>query len=168
MVLNKIKNMINGSDERYETLYHKYSQSKLNNKKLKEESESNIIDLKKKVKNGVIKQLIGLYEKLEESKSYSLKVNPTDRNIQKLMMSITAMDNEMHTLFKKYGVEEYNATEKEFNEDLHDIIAYKNVEEDVDENLIVKTIKKGLKSDGKILRKPKVAVTKLGIKLSNK
>jgi len=163
MVFSKLKNMINGTDEKYEVLYHKYSQSKSNNKKLIEEHEDKIQNIKDKVKEGVINQLIGIYEKVEEAQSFAKKVDCGNRDTQKLLISINAIENEMKSLFKKYNVKEYDVEEKEYCEDLHEIAAYKTVDEDIDNNLIVKTIKKGIKSGEKILRKPKVAITKQGI-----
>jgi len=159
MVFKKIKTIISGSDEKYEILLHKYSQLKLENKKIKLKFEE---DLKKQFSNlnyDFAKYIINLYSLVENVKNASFKVKSHDTDFQKMLIEMNTVEKEVKQLMKIFLIEEFDAKDRFYDPDIYNIASYKSVE-GMPNGLILKTAKKGFKYRGDIVVKPKVVVNK--------
>lgn len=159
MVFEKIKEMFNGNDEKYEILYYKYSKLKLENQKLKENHYKELSEHKGKVHSNVANQLIKVYESIETVKSDSFKVKATDKEMQRLLIDINKAEKDMKELMKEYSLEEITPSERFYDPELHEIASYED-SKGMQKGIIIKTVKKGFKYRGNLIRRPKVVVTK--------
>ena len=159
MVFEKLKEMFSGVDEKYEVLYYKYSKLKLENDKLKENYEMKLKDLKYNQDLKFVKYLIETYENIESAKEMSFKVDATNPEIQKLLMEINKVEKELKKVLKEFFVEEVVPEERMFDPDLHEIATYSEAK-GMKKGIILKTTRKGFKFKSKLIKKPKVVVTR--------
>ena len=68
MVLKRIKEALSHNDEKYEILYYKYSQLKMENKKIKDKQQKEMQAYKEKIVQKMATNLIDLYKGVEETK----------------------------------------------------------------------------------------------------
>jgi len=159
MVFSKIRDALSPRNEKYEVLYHKYSKVRLDNKNLREQHSEEMNNYKFDTKLGTARNMIDLYEKIEETKLRSYKVRAVDKEIQNLMVGINQIEKAMRKVMSDLDVEEVTAVEKFFDENLHEVASY------VDANgmsvgLVLKTVRKGFRFDGRLIKKPRVVITK--------
>lgn len=159
MVFNKIKNKLSGNDEKYEVLYYKYSQIKLQNKKLKIQHEEDLKNYKAKTHFKLAKHIINLYSSVETAKASSFKIKVSNPDFQKLLIDINKVEKEAKTAMLDFSIEEINAKERFYDPELHEIASYQDAK-GMAKGLIIKTVKKGFKYKGKIIYRPRVVVTK--------
>ena len=159
MVLDKIKSMFNSTDEKYEVLYYKYSKLKLENQKLKEKHKNELIENKDKIQINISTHLIKLYQIIEQVKNGSFKIDPSDKEVQRLLIDINKAEKELKEIMKTYSIEELTASERFYDPELHDVASYETAN-GIQKGIILKTLKKGFKYRGTIIKKPKVIVTK--------
>lgn len=159
MVFNKIKEMFSQTDDRYEVLYYKYSQVKLENQRLKEKHNQEMSEHKKDIQKNVATHLIKLFETVEIAKNDSFKVKASDVDIQRLLMDINKVEKDIKKVMSDYLIEEVIPSERMFDPDLHEIASYEDAR-GMTKGMILKTVKRGFKHRGIIVKKPKVIVTK--------
>lgn len=159
MVFNKIKDMINGNDEKYEVLYYKYSQIKLQNQKLKEKHEQEMRDYKANLQYEMAKHTIRMFDAMQVAKASSFKVKAQDKDLQRLLMDVNKAEKEIKKTMEDFSIEEVEAKDRFFDPEIHDIASYEDAK-GMAKGLIIKTAKKGYRYKGKIIVKPKVVVTK--------
>lgn len=159
MVFSKIKNALSSNSEKYEVLYHKYSRVRLDNKKLREEHKSNMGDFEHNTKLVIAKDMINLYEKIEEMKLNSYKVKAIDQDVQRMMVGVNQTEKAMRKVMSDLEMEEIVAGEKFYDPSVHEIASYTSAN-GMTVNMILKTVRKGFKFRGKLLKKPRVVVTK--------
>ena len=160
MVIGRIKDALSGgNDEKYEVLYHKYSQIKLENKKLKEQHRKDLVNFKLSTHKNVADHLIELYDVVEQTKRDSFKITAKDVNMQNLMIDINKVEKRMKELMSDFSIEEITPKERFYDPELHEVASYENAN-GMQKGLIMKTVKKGFKFRGSLVKKPKVVVTK--------
>ena len=159
MVFNKLKEKLSSSDEKYEVLYYKYSKIKLENQKLKDEHLKDMKSYKDKVQEKVAKDLIALYEASENTKNDSFKVKASSPELQRLLMSINASEKKLKKLMTDFSLEEVTPQERFFDPEIHEIASYEDAN-GMAKGLLLKTVKKGFRFKGDIIKKPRVVVTK--------
>lgn len=160
MVFDKIKESLGGgTDDKYEVLYYKYSKLKLENQALRETKEADMKKFKENIHEYMVYKLIEIYEDVENAKIDSFKVKAVDKDMQKLLIGINKIETEMQEVLKEFHIEEINATEREFNPDMHEIATYEDAR-GMQKGIIIKTVKKGFKYKGQLIKKPRVVVTK--------
>ncbi len=160
MVISKIKELFREkNDEKYEILFHKYSQLKLNYQKMKEKHNEELRELKDKILLRIIDMLLNLEDDIEEAKNSSFKVTANTKEIQKLLVDLNKIERTMNKILEKLSVEEIMADERYYDPELHEVSSYTD-NKGMEKGIILKTVKKGWKYKGKVLRKPKVLVTK--------
>ena len=159
MVFTRIKEALSPNDEKYEVLYHNYSRLKLENKKLKKQHEEEMQEHKKSVLKKVAHRLIDLYEDIESTKNSSFSVSAKDKNTQRLMMDINKSEKTLREVMKEFSLEEITPEERFYDPELHEVASYQDAK-DMQKGLILKTVKKGFKFKGEVIKKPKVVVTK--------
>lgn len=159
MVFDKIKEVFSRNDEKYEILYYKYSQIKLQNQKLKENYESDLKAYKKRLHYDTAKNIIRIYEAIEVAKTSSFKVKAQDKDLQRLLIDLNKAEKEIKEVMKDYSIEEIEAKERFFDPELHEIASSED-SKGMAKGLILKTAKKGYKYKGTLIVKPRVVVTK--------
>ena len=159
MVFKKIKDAFASNDEKYEVLYHKYSKLRLENKNLKQENKDNLSSQRSEINSTIAHALIKLYDSVETAKNDSFKVKATDTELQRLLIDVNKVEKDMKKLMNEFSIEQVSPQERFFDQNLHQVASYTN-SEGMKEGLILKTVKKGFKLNGKIIQKPKVVVTK--------
>ncbi len=160
MVLDKIKEAFSPkTDEKYEVLYYKYSQARLEKDKLKERHSKELNDHKHKVLSKVAEELLTLYEDIEVTKQDSFKVNSTDKDIQRLLMDINKVEKQMKEIMKEFALEEVTSSERFYDPEIHEVASYQDAK-GMAKGLVLKTVKKGFKFKNQIIKKPRVVVTK--------
>jgi len=159
MVFNKIKDMFSQTDDKYEVLYYKYSQVRLENQKLKEKHKKQMDEHKKDVHKDIADHLISLFESVETAKNDSFKVKASDVEIQRLLMDINKVEKDMKKIMKNYLIEEIIPSERMFDPELHEVASYDDAK-GMTKGMIIKTVKRGFKHRGNIVKKPRVVVTK--------
>jgi molecular chaperone GrpE len=159
MVISKIKKVFSGRDEEYEVLYHKYSQIKLENKKLKEKHIEDKEEFEYKLHKHVAKELISIYRALELVKADSFKVHAETKELQKMMIDLNALEKKMKKTMNSFLLEEVEANERFYDPEIHDVASYQDAK-GMAKGLVLKTVQKGFRYKGKIIVKPKVVVTK--------
>lgn len=159
MVLSRIKEAFSGNDEKYEVLYHNYSKLRLENKKLKQQHDEELVSHKRGVHKGVAKHLISLYEDIEAMKNSSFKVSAKDKDTQRLMIDISRSEKTLREIMKEFSLEEVVSKERFYDPELHEVASYQDAK-DMQKGLIIKTVKKGFKYRGELIKKPRVVVTK--------
>lgn len=159
MDFSKIKGFFSDNDEKYEILYHNYSKLKLENKKLKEEHEKEMQNHKRDVYKKVAKHLVELYQNIEDTKNSSYYVAAKDKETQRLMMDINKSEKTLREIMKEFSLEEVVPKERFYDPELHEAASYKDAK-DMQKGLLLKTVKKGFKYRGELIKKPRVVVTK--------
>jgi molecular chaperone GrpE (heat shock protein) len=150
--------MFSGTDEKYEILYYKYSQLQVENKRLREESELKLKSQQEGFGDEVTKQLVQLSQLAEQIRDDTYKVKGMDADAQKLLLDISKLESFAKEFCTKYGVEAYTPVEKDYDPAKHDVATYQQAH-GLSKGMILKTVRKGYKHNGKILVKPKVVVT---------
>lgn len=158
MVLSKISQAFNGNDEKYEFLLHKYSSLKLENKNLKEQNAKNKSEITFKEGFKFAKELISVYEHFEKAKDMSFKVSATNPELQRFLIEFNTIGKEIDKQMKRNGIEIYDAKERFYDIDLHEIGSY-HESNGMQKGIILKTTRKGCKYKNKIVKKPRVIVT---------
>ena len=159
MVFDKIKKVIGSSDEKYEVLFHKYSQIKSENQQLKKKHILDMEEYKIKLNRSIANHLIVLYEGIEQAKNDSFKVHATSKELQQLMIDINKIQKDVKDSMKEYSLEEIESKERFYDPELHEVASYESAK-GMNKGLILKTVKKGFKFRGDIIKKPRVVVTK--------
>ena len=161
MVLRKIKEALSADkvDDKYEVLYYKYSQVKVENQRLKEKHAKEMKDYKIKLHKKVAEELIKLYEDIEIAKAASFKVNSNDKELQRMLMDINKADKTGKELLKTFSIEEVLPKERMYDPEIHDVAKYE-LAKDMQKGVLLKTVKKGFKFRGDYIKKPRVVVTK--------
>jgi molecular chaperone GrpE (heat shock protein) len=159
MVFDKIIKALNPTSEKYEVLYHKYSKLRLDNKNLRDQHHGKMSDLEQEVKLSTARNLIALFEKIEETKRDTHSINVVDTNIQKVMMGITQTEKCMLKVMHDLELEPIQAINKFYDESEAEIASYTPAS-GMAQNLILKTVRKGFKFRGKMIKKPRVVVTR--------
>jgi len=159
MVFEKIKNVLNSNDEKYEILYYKYSKIKLENKRLQEEHKKELTKTKNDVHEKMAKHLIELFKYIEIAKEDSFKVKASDKDLQRLLIDLNTIEKNMRKVMKDFLIEEIIPNERMFDPELHDVSTYQDAK-GMTKGLLLKTTKKGFKYKNKTIIKPKVVVTK--------
>ena len=77
MVISRITQALNKNDEKYEFLLHKYTSLQSENKKLKKIAEESKEKAQDEEGMKFAKELISVYEKFEQAKDQSFKVDAT-------------------------------------------------------------------------------------------
>ncbi len=162
MVFKKIKELKKKyqekNDEKYEILYHKYSQLKSENLKLKNQINEEKKELKDKIINKIVEMLLNLEDDVEEMKNSSFKVSATSKEIQRLLVDINKVEKTLGNILNKLNVEPIVPKERFYDPELHEVSSY-TPGRNLEKGIILKTVKKGWKYKNKIVRKPKVLVT---------
>ena len=159
MVLRKIKEAILGTDDRYEALYYRYSQTKLENTKLRNKHKDELDRQKEKIDFESAKNLIKIAESIEITKNDSFKVNSLDKNVQRLLIDVNTTQKLVNEMMKRLNLESVSADEEMYDPQMHEIASYSDAK-GMKEGIIIKTIKKGYKLNGEIVKKPRICVTK--------
>lgn len=159
MVFNKIKDIFSGNDEKYEVLYYKYSKLKLDNKNLKDQHQVKLDNFKSDLHSKMANQLINLYQTVETAKASSFKVKATDVEIQRLLIDINKIEKDMKKIMVDFSIEEITPPERMYDPELHEIASYQDAK-GMAKGIIIKTSKKGFKYKNKLIKKPRVVVTK--------
>ena len=159
MVFGRIKEALEGSDEKYQFLLHKYSSLKLENKKLKEKNISKVEETSLEAGFKFAKELMSIYEEFEKAKDQSFKVHATSQELQKFLLDFNSVGKKLNKKMKENNIELYDAQERFYDIDLHDVSTYQEAK-GMQKGIILKTTRKGCKYKSKIIKKPKVVVTK--------
>ncbi len=159
MVFRKIKEAFSGNDDRYEALYYRYSQIKLENAKLKNKHKDELNIQKERIDFESAKNLIKIAESIEITKNDSFKVNSLDKNIQRLLIDVNTTQKLVNEMMKQLNLESISADEEKYNPEMYEIASYSDAK-GMKMGMIIKTVKKGYKLNGKIIKKPRVCVTK--------
>jgi molecular chaperone GrpE (heat shock protein) len=160
MVLKKLRQAFSGGvDDKYEVLYHKYSQIKSENNALKKKHTQDMHSHKIGVQTEVAKHLIKVYEAIESSKESSFKIHATSKELQQMMMDINTSEKAIKNVMKEFSLEEVEPKERYYDPEIHEVATY-NDAKGMAKGLIIKTVKKGFRFRGDIIKKPRVVVTK--------
>lgn len=159
MVLKKIRDAFSGNDEKYEVLYYKYSKIKLENQELKKKHMEDMKDYKLDVQRKAVEHIIRIYEDIETAKMSSYKVTAVDKDLQRLLMDVNKVEKTVKELMKDFSLEEVMPSERFFDPEIHEVASYESAK-GMQKGLIIKTVKKGFRYRGEIIKKPQVVVTK--------
>lgn len=159
MVFDRIKNMFSDNKEKYEILYYKYSQVKLENQRLKQKYTKDKDRYKEKVDEKVIDSLIKFYRVVDGAKNDTFKISVVNSDMQKLVLDINKIHKSAKDVLFDFSLREFIAKEKYFDPKLHQIASYASNDK-LKKGTIVKTAKPGIKYKATIIEKPKVVVVK--------
>ncbi len=159
MVFKKIREAFSGNDDKYEALYYKYSQVKLENSKNKSAHIKDKLSHKDEVHRDMAKTLINLYEDIEIAKQDSYKIQKIDVDLQRLLMDVNKIEKTVKEAMKRYSVEEMDTNERFYDPEIHEVASYQD-SKGMAKGLLLKTVKKGFKYKDEIIKKPRVVVTK--------
>lgn len=158
MVLSKITQALNRNDEKYEMLLHKYSSLKLKNKQLLEKKNTVERDTQHILGEKFAIELMEIYEAFEKSKEQSFKVHATSPELQRFLLEYNTIGKVLDKSMKHNGVEVFDAKERFFDPDLHEVATYQEGK-GMQKGIILKTTRKGCKFRNKVVKKPRVVVT---------
>ena len=158
MVFEKIAKTFEKNDEKYEFLLHKYSSLKLENKKLHDKNQSQKEEIEFKNGNKFAKELMSMFEHYERAKEQSFRVHATSPELQRFLLEFNTIGKEFDKVMKRYSIELYDAKERFYDVDLHEIGAYQEAK-GMKKGIILKTTRKGCKFKNKVIKKPRVVVT---------
>lgn len=150
---------MSGNDDKYEALYYKYSQIKLQNSKLKDEHRKDKVEHKENTQREIAQFLIKLYESVETTKHDSFKITKVDKDLQRLLMDVNQVEKIVKEEMKNFSVEEMNTNERFYDPEIHEVASYEPAN-GMAKGLVLKTVKKGFKYKNEIIKKPRVVVTK--------
>lgn len=159
MVFSKIKKAFSANDEKYEALYYRYSQIKNENAKLKKKHKEDLEKFKETLNKKIALELVTIYGHANQTKQDSFKIRSTDREVQQLMMDINKTNKSLNDLMQKMEVESFSVKDLPFNPDMHEAVNYE-INTGMNKGMIIKTIKKGFKYKGQVLKKARVTVSK--------
>jgi len=161
MVFRKLLNGFKGNEncgEKYEILYHKYSELKSQIKTQENKAEEEKRELKDKLIERVTEMLLNLEDDVEEMKNTSFKISAKDKETQKLLININKVEKTMNEILSKLNIEPIIPEERFYDPELHEVSSY-TTPKGIQKGVILKTVKKGWKYKNKVLRKPKVLVS---------
>jgi molecular chaperone GrpE (heat shock protein) len=159
MVISKFKEMLKSNDKRYEELYLSYTKLKLDLKNLEDKKQIEIEKFKSRLKTKVAKNLIVLFDVIENLKNTSFNIKKPDTETQRLMMDVLSVKKRLKEVMKRFDLEEFEPKEKEVNELEMDILRYEEVN-GISKNKILRIIKPGVLFEGEIIKRPKIIATK--------
>ncbi len=160
MVWRKIKEVFSEDDsDKYEILYHKYSQLRLENNRLKENHKNDLHNTKVGIHAKVADHLVELYSDIEVMRNSSFKVHAKTKEIQRLMLDMNKVEKKAKELMKDFSLEEVMPEERFYDPELHEVASYEDAK-GMAKGIIIKTVKRGFKYRGELIRKPRVVVTK--------
>lgn len=159
MVFKKLMEKFSTTDDKYEVLYYKYSKLKLENQRLQEDINKSVKEVKDNLHREMANKLIEIYQDIELMKAESFRVNGTDKDTQRLLISISKVDKDMLAAMKDFSIESYSAEERMYDPELHEVASYHDAK-GMQKGAILKTSKKGYKYRNEIIKKPKVVVMK--------
>ena len=160
MVFDKIREIIAPqNDEKYEVLYYKYSKLKLERDKLKEQHQTDLKEYRSDISKKVANHLISLYETIETAKTSSFKVNASTKELQRLLIDVNKIEKQIKDVMKDFALEEVTASERMYDPELHEVASYEDAK-GMAKGIVMKTVKKGFKHRGELIKKPHVVVTK--------
>ncbi|MCH8519167.1 MAG: nucleotide exchange factor GrpE [Nanoarchaeota archaeon] len=158
MVFSKISQALNRNDEKYEILLHKYSSLKLQNKNLVQKQESQREEHEFKMAQKFAKEILTIFEHYEKAKEQSFKVNATSSELQRFLLDFNTIGKQLDTAMKQNGIEVYDAKERFYDSDLHELGSYQE-SKGMQKGIILKTTRKGYKFKNRTIKKPRVVVT---------
>jgi molecular chaperone GrpE len=79
-------------------------------------------------------------------------------NIEEIVKGLEMTYSNFISILNKRGLKTIDVTGKEFNPHLHEIVASREVEEDIDNPIVLEEIQKGYLLEDKVLRPAKVIV----------
>jgi molecular chaperone GrpE (heat shock protein) len=159
MVFSKINKFLNRDTKRYDNLYHNYSKVKLDLKNLEVKKQREIEEYKEKLKAKVSKNLIVLYENCETLSNNSHKIKNFDKEVQTTLLDINVINKKLKEVMKRFDLVTFKSNLEFVNLEEVDVLKY--VENSTfKKGQIIKTIKKGIKFEGEIIKKPSVIVVK--------
>ncbi|MCA9487233.1 MAG: nucleotide exchange factor GrpE, partial [Nanoarchaeota archaeon] len=75
------------------------------------------------------------------------------------MVDLNTVERELRAFMKKFSLEEISAGERFFDPELHEVASYEDAK-GMTKGIILNTVRKGFRYKGKIIKRPKVLVTK--------
>ncbi len=147
-VTDSLESILKERDEWKDKYLRKLAEMDNFRKMLEKEKE---IELEK-CKAEIIKEFLEPYESLQKAVS---SLSETDMEGLELILK------QVRSIFAKFGLKEIEAKGKKFDPMLHEAIGVVNGEED---DVVVEVYQKGYMLDDKILRHPKVLVSKKEVK----
>ena len=160
-IINSIEKFFFKRDKDYEELYYKYSKLKVENKKLNEKVNREESEIKFHIYEIAAKNFVSFWEIFEKLCKSSYGVDSSkDKKLQKFLLELNVCEKKCVEILKNFAINIYTPKEKEFDKDLHEIDRTVSYSNRTKKNVIINCVKKGIKMQGKIIRKPKVLVTK--------
>ena len=156
-MLNKLRKIVNTTDKRYDELYHSYSKIKLDLKTLEDRKNKEIKEYKEKLRTTVAKNLIVLYDCVENVLNNTYKIKDPNKEVQDVMLDINTLNKKLKDVMKRFEVFEFDVKSKTFEKESMEVLSYvKN--ESIAKGTVLKTVKKGILFEGQVIKKPKVIV----------
>ena len=150
------ENLIKDKDKMISELQNKlmYKDAELiNYRKRKDEETQNLM---KYASQDIILDILNSIDNFERA-ILSVKEDDTNKN---LMIGIKMIYNELVNTLKKYGVEEIESLNKEFDHNLHNAVMT-DENKDVEDNIITEVLQKGYKYKDRVIRPAMVKVNKI-------
>ena len=117
--------------------------------------ENEVAEMRKYASEGIIVKLLDNIDNLERA----VDASKESQNFDSLIEGVNMILNNLKNLLTEEGVEEIEASGKEYNPYEHKAMITENKEE-VDDNVVVQVFQKGYKMKGKVVRPAMVTVNK--------
>ena len=117
--------------------------------------ENEVAEMRKYASEGIIVKLLDNVDNLERA----VDASKESQNFDSLIEGVNMILNNLKHLLAEEGVEEIEATGKEYNPYEHKAMITENKEE-LDDNVVVQVFQKGYKMKGKVVRPAMVTVNK--------
>lgn len=126
----------------------------INYRKRKDEEVTNML---KYSNQGLIEEMLPILDNFERA----LNIKTENKEIEKYNEGYKLLYSHLIDTFKKFGVEEIEALDKEFDPNLHEAVMV-GMDEDKEDDIITEVFNKGYILKGRVIRPAKVRVNKLG------
>ena len=117
--------------------------------------ENEVAEMRKYASEGIVVKLLDNVDNLERA----VDASKESQNFDSLIEGVNMILNNLKHLLAEEGVEEIEATGKEYNPYEHKAMITENKEE-LDDNVVVQVFQKGYKMKGKVVRPAMVTVNK--------
>ncbi len=158
MIIKKIQKMLNPVDERYHDLYLNYTKLRLDLKNLEDAKQKEIMQYKQKLKTQVVKNLVVLFDVVENLKNTAHQIKKPTQETQQLTMDVMIVKKKLKEVMKRFNLQEYTPEKKNLKQEDLEIVRLEKSKL-ISSGEIIKIIKPGLTYEDEIIKKPMVILS---------
>lgn len=138
--------------------FERFARAQAELKNVQRTSEESVKTARKFALQSFSKELVTVVENLERSLESSGPIDELDESAKKVLEGVELTHKSLISVFEKFGIEELNPLNEEFNPDFHEAISMVP-NPDLEPNTIMQVLQKGYTLNKRLIRPAMVIVT---------